>query len=294
MTEFSTLTDPLTPRRLSARGAGGVLLNVWDYGGDGPTLLLCHCTGTLARIWDPVVRHLGNRFRCIALDTRGQGDSDAPAAHAEYAWKLSGHDLLYVLDALELEAPIMAAGHSAGGAHVAYAEYLRPGVFGRVVLIDAIIGPDHVFTLPSPLAEMVRRRVNVFPTRELARERFVAKPPMNTWVAEAVDLYVEHGLWQRDDGQWELKCPGDREAFFYELGGASDVYAELDRMPVETLLVVGDDSNSKALAELQHQLLPHASLRVVADASHFVVQERPEEIARLLLEWGAPLLVPKA
>lgn len=284
------LQAALRPERLTISGSGGVRLNVWDHGGGGPPLLLCHCTGTLGRVWDPVVRKLAGAFRCIAVDTRGHGDSESPPVREAYAWRTSGEDLLHVVDALELGGPVMAAGHSGGGAHVAYAEYMRPGVFERVVLIDAIIGPRHVFQEPSPLAEKVRRRVNVFESLEAARERLTSKPPMSLWVEEAVAAYLEHGLFQQDDGSWALKCPGDREAWFYELGGASDLFEELDRLPVKTLLVAGGRDYGKALAELQHERLPHATLRVVEDAGHFVVQERPEAIARLLLEWGKPLL----
>ncbi len=285
---MSSLTiEPLHPVRRSISGEDGITINVWDYGGDGPNLLLCHCTGTLARIWDPVVRALAGRFRCIAPDTRGQGDSATPSERSGYAWKLSGLDLLHLVDTLKLEAPLLAAGHSAGGAHVAYAEHYRPGVFERVLLIDSIIGPGQFFDEENnPLAHLVRKRINVFPDLNTARERFRSKPPMKTWVPEAVEAYLAHGLRERPDGQWELKCPGDREAWFYELGGASDVFEELDQMPVKTTLLAGDESDTRALAQLQHERLPHAELRMVAGAGHFIVQEMPELVASEILRWA--------
>lgn len=278
---------PLNPVRHTLRGSGGLSLNVWDYGGNGPVMLLCHCTGTLGRIWDPVVRLLGGRFRCIAPDTRGQGDSGTPPTRADYAWRLSGEDLLHIVDGLGLGGGIVAAGHSAGGAHVAYAEHYRPGVFERVVLIDSIIGPGQFFDEDNnPLAALVRKRINVFPDLETARERFRSKPPMKSWVPEAVEAYLAHGLRQRPDGQLELKCPGDREAWFYELGGACDVFEELDQMPVRTLLLAGDESDTRGLAQLQQQRLPHAELRMVPGAGHFLVQEYPELVAEQVMAWA--------
>lgn len=285
------MTDtPLNPARLTISGAEGLALNVWDYGGDGPPLLLCHCTGTLGRIWDPVVRLLHGRYRCIAPDTRGQGDSEAPADRAGYAWRLSGQDLLHIVDALTLGTPLLAAGHSAGGAHIAYAEHYRPGIFDRVLLIDSIIGPGHFFDEDnSPLAHLVRKRINIFPDLDTARQRFRSKPPMNTWVPEAVEAYLAHGLRQRPDGQWELKCPGDREAWFYELGGASDVFEELDRMPVKTRILAGEESDTRGLAQLQHERLPHAQLTMIPNAGHFLVQEMPERIAEEIHRWATDI-----
>jgi len=48
----------VTPTAHTVSGHEGFPINVWDYGGDGPVLLLAHCTGAVARTWDPVVRHL--------------------------------------------------------------------------------------------------------------------------------------------------------------------------------------------------------------------------------------------
>ena len=41
------------PAAVKVEGHGGVGLCVWDYGGAGPDLLFCHCTGTMGRIWEP-------------------------------------------------------------------------------------------------------------------------------------------------------------------------------------------------------------------------------------------------
>ena len=274
-----------TPKQINIDSFDGLSLNVWDWNGAGPALLLLYCTGTMSRIWDPVVDRLTRDFRVLAADTRGQGDSAHPAKRDAYIWKNSGRDLLSIVDALNLGPGTVAVGHSGGAAHVAYAEHLRPGVFQRVMLIDAIIGPEEAFQGPNILAEKSRRRVNEFESREEARERFASKPPMNAWHPEALDAYVAHALKDLPDGRVGLKCPGDREAWFYELGGATDIFAELDSMPIQAMLVTGGDSYVKPLAELQHSLMPHADFRVVDGAGHFIPQEKPAEVAALIDEF---------
>ena len=278
---------PRPPIAHEVPGHGGLRLNVWDYGGNGPTLLAAHCTGTLGRIWDPVVAALGDRFRILAPDTRGQGDSESPADRDGYRWELSGRDLLEVMRHFDLPKGTGAVGHSAGGAHVAYAEHLSPGCFGRIMLIDAVVADRAFFEGEVHLATKVARRINTFASIDAARERLAAKPPMASWVPEAVDRYLDHAFQLDPDGACHLKCPGDREAWYYELGGASDVYDNLHELHVDACLVTGEHSYAQHWVEAQDARLPYSRVEVVAGAGHFIPQEKPVETATLIQGWFA-------
>jgi pimeloyl-ACP methyl ester carboxylesterase len=282
---MNDVSPPLAPQRIEVSGHEGVPLNVWDYGGAGPPLLLCHCTGAAGRVWDPVAARLIERFRLFAVDARGHGESGKPAQRSAYEWIHNGHDLLAVIDQLALGPGAWAAGHSGGGAGIAYAEMLRPGTFSRVVLIDAIIGPRAVFSGERPLAAKARRRKAVFESREAARQRFAAKPPMDAWSAEALDAFITHGLSENPDGSVALKCPPEIEAWMYEFGGACDVFDRLGELDFEALLVTGSNSEIAPFAEAQNARLPHARLEVIPDTGHFIPQQRPKEMADLLSRW---------
>ncbi len=278
------MTLPREPQPITVTGHGGIRLHVWDYGGAGAPLLFAHCTGTLGRIWDVVVAELADEFRILAPDTRGQGDSEAPADRDDYRWALSGRDLLAVMEHFKLPRGMGAVGHSAGGAHVAYAEQAAPGAFGKVMLIDAVIAAREWFEGENQLAIKVARRKNSFPTLEDARERLASKPPMSLWVEGALDSYIYHAFYQ-DNGVQQLKCPGTREAWYYELGGASDVYEALDQLGFEACLVTGEKSYAHAWVEGQHAKLPKARVETVAGAGHFIPQEKPVETAALIRAW---------
>lgn len=266
-------------------GYGGVDLNVWDYGGLGEPLLMVHCTGTLGRIWDVVVAELGDRFRVLAPDTRGQGDSQAPEKRRDYVWDFSGQDLLAIIEHFDLPRGLGAVGHSAGGAHVAYAERRVSGIFGKVMLIDAIIAERKFFDGEHPLAEKVRRRKNEFESLDAARERLTSKPPMELWVPGAVDAYLAHAFAPTADGGLCLKCPGARESWFYELGGASDLYDVLDTLQFDACVVTGENSYAQSWAAAQQARLPKAKLEIVPGAGHFIPQEKPVETAALIRGW---------
>lgn len=266
-------------------GHDGVEICVHEYAGAGPPLVLCHCTGTLGRIWEPVIRALGGAYQTFAVDARGHGDSEQPQVREAYAWECSGRDLLAVIDALGLGAGVWAVGHSAGAAHIAYAEMLRPGTVSKSILIEAIVGPRIAFQGENPLAVSARRRRNVFESVHAARERLGGKPPMSAWTLETLDVYIEHGLRALPDGQVALRCPGAIEAWMYEQGGACDVYERLEELKFNALVLAGGDSNVRALAELQSERLPHSRLVVWDGVSHFVPQERPAEVAALIRDW---------
>ena len=57
----------MRPAQSFVSSRDGVKVAVHDFGGDGPDLLLAHATGLHGRVWDPVVAHLVDRFRCVAL-----------------------------------------------------------------------------------------------------------------------------------------------------------------------------------------------------------------------------------
>ena len=255
-------------------------------------MLLCHCTGTLGRVWDPVARRMPEGLRILAPDTRGQGDSEAPDDREAYAWFRSGEDLRAILHGLSIRGSVTAVGHSAGAAHVAYAALSASSnddhpSLGSLILIDPIIAPPGTFGGNNPLSEKVRYRRNDFDSIEAAHERLGSKPPMNTWHPEALEAYLAHAF--RPDGAGvTLKCPGAREAWFYELGGASDAFERLGEIAVPTLVVTGSESYVAPLADVQHQSIPGSRLHTVAGAGHFIPQERPEEIAALIQEFMPP------
>ncbi len=273
----------LNPAAIRVTGHAGIGINVWDYGGEGPVLVLAHCTGTHGRIWDPLVPVLLPHFRVYAYDTRGHGDSDKPHDPKFYRWNDSGKDLLAVIDGLSLGEGILAAGHSAGATHICCAEMNRPGTISRAVLIDPIIGPKRAFGGPNSLAEKSRRRRNDFESHEAAIQRFASKPPMNAWDPAALEAYIKFGTVEREDGGISLKCPGEIEAAVYEGSGATDLFERLGELKLHATLVTAEYSNTRSLAELQRERFSNVDFRMIEESGHFIPQEKPDEIASLIL-----------
>lgn len=283
-------------RRSVPLPARGVTLSLLDWGGEGPLALLHHANGYCAALWAPVAERLRERFRVVALDARGHGASSKPAAGDAYLWPEFGLDLAALAEVLAAEAgPVaLGVGHSFGGTATLLAAAWRPELFERIVLVDPVILPSSA-TSPelaravrgSAMADGARRRRQVFPDRAAARERWQGRPPVASWTPRAFDLYVEHGLVDREDGAVELACSGEVEAAIYERGASVDAIEEARRVRCPALVLWARRGDfPRAIFEALVRAMPDAELRD-ADAGHFVPMEDPELVVREVLAFSA-------
>jgi pimeloyl-ACP methyl ester carboxylesterase len=176
-------TSPPTDRTVPG---DGVSLHVRDWDGGGAPVVLLHGLASNARIWDGVAQRLtGAALRVAALDLRGHGESEQPAAGYDFATVC--RDLAAALRALHLERPVLV-GHS-WGANVAlqYAAE-RPGAVAGLVLVDG--GFLGVADWPGMTREAARMR--------LAPPRFAV--PLEDWLARAGRFAAGAGRggWIRD------------------------------------------------------------------------------------------------
>jgi non-heme chloroperoxidase len=104
---------PGTPHIARAVHVGdGVTVEVLDWGGRGPALVLLAGLGNSAHIFDDLASSLVDRWRVLGVSRRGFGASTA--AESGYDIPRLGSDILCVLDQLELGRAIFV-GHSIAG-----------------------------------------------------------------------------------------------------------------------------------------------------------------------------------
>lgn len=102
----------------------------YDFGGEGPDILLVHGTGHNLEVWRPLVECLIGRFRMAAFDLRGHGQTPSESSDPEQYWR----DIAEVASALSLSRPLLI-GHSTGGYAVsAYAA--DGGECSAIVVLD--------------------------------------------------------------------------------------------------------------------------------------------------------------
>lgn len=263
-----------------------VPISVVQWDGADPPVIYVHATGFHKWVWHKVAIAVGRR--AIAMDLRGHGDSGKPPDG--YHWSAFANEVLAVIDALSVATPVDAVGHSSGAACLLLAEMERAGTLRRLVAFEPIVFPrPEGNRIPlNPLAEGARRRRMSFPSIDDAKANYLAKPAMSSWDPAVMDDYLRHGMFERDDGQWELKCPGDLEAKVYENSHTHDAFERLGEVRCPTLVVRGADAGGPSvLADEQARRLGHGRVATIDGAGHFAPMERPDEFARVVREFLA-------
>jgi lipase len=283
----------------------GLRLHYLEWPGPGPAVTLGHATGFLAWLWEPVARYLARHFHVYAYDARGHGDSDKPPRG--YSWSVLTADYAGLVEALGL-GTVLPVAHSVGCAAALAFAARHPDRVQNLVLIEpsilplpttryeAIGGVDaQRYTLMAAyslervmeVAAAARRRRSRWSSRDRMFDSYSSRAPFNQWDAEVLRLYVEKGTHQVGDGEVELKCPPEIEAQVFEGYLELDAWSLAPYVKAEALVLMGSETEpiySFAASELARRL-GRARLRVVEGASHFLPLERPELVARIVLDF---------
>lgn len=137
----NTLVGDGTRIAWSSRGAGRPVLLVMGLGADGS-------------LWEPHLGHLSARFRCIVLDNRGCGASDAP--FGPYTTEQMADDCAAVIDAAGEKAAAVI-GISMGGAIAQQLALRHPSKVTALVLTASWAGPNAVSEDVFAELEAIRR-----------------------------------------------------------------------------------------------------------------------------------------
>ena len=103
--------------------------------GSGPTVLLLHATLHDRHDFDPIIEALAWRYRTIAVDWPGHGDSDPVDAGVEPSAPLFADVLEDVVDGLGLSRAVLI-GNSVGGFAAARLAINRPECVAGLILVN--------------------------------------------------------------------------------------------------------------------------------------------------------------
>jgi len=266
----------------------GTRVAVYDFGGTGADLLLLHATGFCAGVLLPLARHLGDRFRCWAVDLRSHGRSDPPP-DGDFRWSGFADDVGSTIAQLGLDRPFVF-GHSCGGAAAVLAEESEPGTFARIYCFEPVVlpaEPPPVEVADNPMSARARRRRDTFPSAADAVANFAAKPPFRELDPEVLRLYVDEGLTpvpadEGGDGKAvRLRCRRDHEAAIYAHAALHGAYAGLPAVACPVTLACGSrtDSFGPEVLGLLAARLDRARIEVLPGIGHFGPLEDPVLVA---------------
>lgn len=290
---------------------GDMRIHYAATGDPGAPLLLClHGFPEYWGAWRDVMPLLAKRFRVVAPDQRGYGKSSKPPGVDAYRTRHLVSDIAALADHLSPHRPLLLFGHD-WGASVAYAYAFRhadrlsgliiangvhPVTFQRAIIEDPQqrAASQYMSRLREAGFEE-RMRENGFARTLNMIEGFSAAGWIDTAAREA---YVE--AWSGEDTMramlnWYRASP--------VLVPAADVPAEalagkvpLLDLPPETvrvrmphLLIWGEQDQAlrPSCRDGLDRFVPDLTLRTTPDAGHWILHERPEEVAEAVLGWAA-------
>jgi len=291
-----TLFALALPQASSAETAGNIVsrhLTVKDVdfhyleAGQGEALLVLHGYTETSHMWRPLMSKLGQRFRVIAPDLPGIGDSSIPAAGLDMMSAATRvHDLLA---ALHVERA-RVVGHDIGMmVAYAYAARYRDEV-PQLVAMDARLLPGvgnweatyhdpalwHYF-FNGPTAEALVK----------GRERLYFEHFWNDFAAERTRSLsaADRSLYARSyarDGRMRAGW-----AYFSAFPQTAREFSQLGqtKLAMPVLVVTGQKAGGTALAQQFRLVASNVSELVLPDTGHFVVDERPREVEQALLDF---------
>jgi pimeloyl-ACP methyl ester carboxylesterase len=251
--------------------------------GHGTPLILLHGYAETSLMWKPIIPVLAERFTIIAPDLPGIGDSDIPAGGLDMKnAAVRIHDLAKSLGVKKAEV----VGHDIG-LMVAYAYAAQfPIEVMKLVLMDAFLpgveGWEAVYNNPA----IWHFRFNG-PTPEAlvqGRERTYFDYFWNDFAADKT-----HSIPEADRKAYAAAYarPGRMHAgwaYFVSFLQAAKDFAQLSqtKLTMPVLTIGGDKSLGEALGEQAKLVATEATVVVLKNTGHWVLEENPKETTEAL------------
>ncbi len=249
--------------------------------GAGLAVVFVHGITTNSFIWRRILPRIARSYDVIALDLLGCGESAKPLSES-YALRDHAERLAALIPALGLDRAHIV-GHDLGGGMAQILAVRHPHLLRSLSLLNTV-GYD-----AWPVQPILALRTPVI------RELLMAAVDLG-----AMRLIVQRGLHHRERADDELmrlfmeplRTSEGRRAFLHfarclDNRDLTSIAASLPTLKLPVLIVRGDADPflSGTISERLHADIPGSRLHHIPTASHFIQEDEPAEVCRLLLDF---------
>ena len=237
-----------------------------------PVLVLLHGLSGHARSWDAFAEAMTDRYRVLALDQRGHGET-AWAAADKYGVEDMADDLEAFVKGMGLKA-FHLLGLSMGGMVTMEYAGRRPQELARCVLVD--IGPELVAAGSSRIQSGIKAS-DVFDSKDAA---FAAARAVNSIPPEAHHRQrSDNNLMRLEDGRWTFRFDrAFRNSQALRPRSPKAAWESCAHIAVPTLVMRGELSDllSPEIGQRMIEVIPDAKYVEVAGAGHPIPLDQPD------------------
>ena len=251
-------------------------LHYEDFGRQTATpVVLIHGFPFSHEMWQPQIELLKSKYRVIAYDVRGHGNSEV--GDGQYLIEFFVDDLIALLDHLKIEKTILC-GLSMGGYTALRAVERNPERFHALILCDTSSEADtnetklrRAATIRAVKRDGVKAFAETFVKAVFAPESLENRADIVRFIRDAIGSTSPIGI-----------C-----GTLLALAGRTETTSSLPSIKLPTLILVGelDKLTPPAISRMMQSKLPNSELHILPRAAHLSNLENPEEFNTHLLNF---------
>ena len=260
----------------------GLKLHYVEWGDANATpMVMLHGLRAYAHWFDEFAAVVKDRFRVLALDQRGRGNSEW-AADGDYSREAYVSDLAAFIDALGLDKVVLV-GHSMGGLNCLHYAAREPETV--LAFIDVDIGPE---IAPDGMAR-IRKELGATPDRFASWDEAAAFLKTNHARASAANRETRRQWMFREGANGAIEWRLDPAIFDPKIrqDPVEHTWSALTEIRCPTLIVRGgitDILTSEACDEMVARM-PNCRWVEIPDAGHLVIEDNPDAFNTAALEF---------
>lgn len=263
---FSCTTEPVN----ETTSFDGVKIAFNQQGKGKPAVIFIHGWANPKEIWDDQVNHFAQKYRAIAVDLYGVGESRNN--RSDWSMEAFGKDIVSVVNKLKLKEVVLVGFSMGTTVAIEAAKQLPEEVIG-VVLVDDLMDPDIKYP-PEVVAFMdslMMDLVNDMTNEKLLTYGFYKNNP-DAHFQRLQDIYPD----TVSQTGWNESLRG----YFNWIN--ETLTKSLKELKVPVVAINSDMEPTNV--EAWKNYIPSFQAKIMTDVGHLVFWENPDEFNRLLEE----------
>lgn len=253
-----------------ATSPDGVKIAFNQQGKGKPAIIFIHGWANPKEIWDDEVDHFSQKYRTIAIDLYGLGESRNN--RSDWTMEAFGGDVVSVINKLKIKE-VVVVGFSMGAAVAIEAANQLPEKVIGVVLVDDLKDPKVQYP-PEVVAFMDSVMMDL--VNDMTNEKLVAygfyKNNQEAYFKRLIEIYP--------DTVSQIGWKESLQGYFKWIN--EDLTESLQQLKVPVTAINSDMEPTNV--EAWKNDVPSFQAKIMTDVGHLIFWENPEEFDRLLEE----------